>query len=77
MYRSTRPATIKGQKDTAKSNSFLITALVGRIKQYNIRESGMRQRRKIRNNWYLIAGYNKTHIRPIGVNFQDAHTIEN
>lgn len=39
MYRSTRPATIKGQKDSAKSNSFLMTGLIDRIKQYNIRES--------------------------------------
>jgi hypothetical protein len=53
MYRNTRPATIKGQKDTAKSNSFLITGLIDRIKQYNIRESDMSERRKIRNNWYL------------------------
>jgi len=53
MYRSTRPATIKGQKDIAKSNSFLITGLIDHIKQYNIRESGMSERRKIRNNWYL------------------------
>jgi len=53
MYRSTRPATIKEHKDTAKSNSFLITGLIDRIKQYNIRESDMSERRKIRNNWYL------------------------
>ena len=55
MYRNTRPATIKGQKDTAKSNSFLITGIIDRIKQYNIRESDMSERRKIRNNWYLTS----------------------
>ena len=55
MYRNTRPATIKGQKDTAKSNSFLITGLIDRIKQYNIRESGINERRKIRINWYLTS----------------------
>gem|GEM_PF-6402355 len=53
MYRSSRPVTIKGQKDTAESNSILITGLIDRIKQYNIRESDMSERRKIRNNWYL------------------------
>jgi len=56
MYRSTRPANIKGQKDTAKSNSLLFTGLIDRIKQYNIRELDMserRKRRKIRNNWHL------------------------
>ena len=55
MYRNTRPATIKGQKDTTKSNSFLITGLIDRIKQYNIRESDMSERRKIRNNWHLTS----------------------
>jgi len=58
MYRSTRPANIKGQKDTAKSNSLLFTGLIDRIKQYNIRELDMserRKRRKIRNNWHLTS----------------------